>query len=42
MRAALTKVIMTVRLIVKILVTNVESAILSIHLSVNPKNAVAR
>ena len=36
------KVIMTLRLAVKILVTNAESASLNIFLSMNPKNVVAR
>ena len=42
MRAAVIKVITTVCLIVNILVTNVESASLNIHLSVNPQKIVAR
>ena len=42
MRAAVMKVIMTLRLTVKILVTNAESASLNIFLSMNPKNVVAR
>ena len=42
MRAAVMKVIMTLRLAVKILVTNAESASLNIFLSMNPKNVVAR